>query len=341
MTKEPDFNQFLKALKGEKTDRPQLFEFIINDSILEHFAGKEISEKNDDLRQLRIGMHAFVNAGYNFAVIPPWHADFMQFKTAEHDSKASYSLNDSVLITDQDSFEKYDWPDPENYDYDIISRLGKEMPDGLKLLGCGYGGILETAIALTGFENLCIMTLMEEDFTLAIFEEIGKRLYRYYDIVSDYEEVGAIIHPDDWGFKTQPMLPPDLMEKYVYPWHKRIANMIHQKDKPVLLHSCGNPEQVIDAVIDHIGYDGRHSYEDTIVPVEEAYERWHERIAVLGGIDVDFLSRSTPEAIYQRAMKLIEQTQDRGHYALGSGNSIPDFVSLENYQAMLKAVEDF
>ncbi len=35
------------------------------------------------------------------------------------------------------------------------------------------------------------------------------------------------------------------------------------------------------------------------MPVEEAYDRYHSRIAILGGIDLDFVCRSTPEQIYQ------------------------------------------
>lgn len=337
LKKQPDFEQLLKVLRREPTEKPVLFEFIMNDGVLEHLAGGDVCRCNDDLRQLRIGMHGFVNAGYDFAVIPPWHAGFMNFPTAGHDTKSSYSINEGGMIKDWQSFEQYPWPNPENYDYDKISRLGREMPEGIKFLVCGYGGLLETAIALTGFENLCMMALMDEELTMAIFNEIGQRIFRYFDIVSSYTEVGAIIHADDWGFKTQSMFPIDLMEKFVYPCHKRIADMIHAKGKPMILHSCGYPVEVMDGIVDTIGYDGKHSYEDGIVPVEDAYERWHERVAILGGIDVDFMARSTPEAIYQRAVKLIEQTQSRGGYALGSGNSIPPFIPTENYLAMLRA----
>ena len=76
-------------------------------------------------------------------------------------------------------------------------------------------------------------------------------------------------------------------------------------------------------------YDGRHSYEDNIMPVEDAYELMNGRIAVLGGIDMNFLVSGTPEAIY-----------DRAGYMLGSGNSIPEYVPHENYLAMIRAALD-
>ena len=84
-------------------------------------------------------------------------------------------------------------------------------------------------------------------------------------------------------------------------------------------------------------YDAKHSYEDNILPIEEAYERWGSRIAILGGIDVDFICRSTPEEVYNRACGILERVGGRGHYALGSGNSIPYYVPVENYFAMISA----
>ncbi len=87
--------------------------------------------------------------------------------------------------------------------------------------------------------------------------------------------------------------------------------------------------------------DGKHSFEDGIYPVEEAFDWWHERIAIMGGIDMDFLARKTPGKVYQRAIKLLEQTSHKGGFALGSGNSIPEFIPMENYMAMLRAASDF
>ena len=84
--------------------------------------------------------------------------------------------------------------------------------------------------------------------------------------------------------------------------------------------------------------DCRHSYEDNIVPVEEAYRRWGGRIAILGGIDVDFLSRRSEEEIRQRAQNLLDMCAEQGGYALGSGNSIPDYVPAAKYFAMTSAI---
>ena len=104
-----------------------------------------------------------------------------------------------------------------------------------------------------------------------------------------------------------------------------------------MLHSCGCYRDIIDDVIDDLHYDARHSYEDAIVPVEQAYEDLHERLAVIGGLDVSFVCRKSPEEVYTRARAMLERTAARGGYALGTGNSVPPYMPHENYFAMIRA----
>jgi len=73
------------------------------------------------------------------------------------------------------------------------------------------------------------------------------------------------------------------------------------------------------------------------MPVEQAYDRYHKRIAILGGIDLDFVVRSTPEKVRQRSLAMLERSAHDGGYALGTGNSVPDYVPQVNYFAMIGA----
>ena len=71
------------------------------------------------------------------------------------------------------------------------------------------------------------------------------------------------------------------------------------------------------------------------------YEDLQGKIAVLGGIDLNFLATRSPEEVSRRCRLMLERTWDRGGYALGSGNSIPDFVPVENYMAMIRVAHEF
>ena len=123
---------------------------------------------------------------------------------------------------------------------------------------------------------MCIMTLSEPKLLEDVFGRIGSILVRHYELASQFDSVGVLMSNDDWGFNSQTMLSPEDFEKYLFPWHRKIAAACHKAGKPVILHSCGQLEKVMDVIIDDIGYDGKHSYEDKIMPIEEAYEKYIE-----------------------------------------------------------------
>ncbi len=334
-TREPNFDNLLKILERSRPDRPTLFEFFMNDPLYRKLANVDPDKTYSGLENWSTVIKAYSNAGYDYTTIIG--SDFA-FPTDRHQDKKTISLNEGAVIHDRESFKRYPWPDPDSFDHSRLDTLAPELPKGMKFIIWGPGGVLENVIALTGYDTLCYLSADDPELVRDIFDEVGSRLDRYYQICAPYSSVGALISNDDWGFNTQTMLSVPDMRKYVIPWHKKIASTIHSSGKPAILHSCGQLESVMDDIIDDIKYDAKHSYEDNILPVEEAYERWGGRIAIFGGIGLDFLCRSTPEEIFKRSCSMLERTAVKGSYALGSGNSIPYYVPDENYLAMISAV---
>ncbi|NLM76987.1 MAG: uroporphyrinogen-III decarboxylase-like protein, partial [Ruminococcaceae bacterium] len=204
-----------------------------------------------------------------------------------------------------------------------------------RLIVWGPGGVLENVTSLLGFETLCYMQAEDPELLQEIFDQVGARLVRYYELAVVHPAVGAIISNDDWGFQAQTMLSPAAMRRFIFPWHKKIVATGHNAGKPVILHSCGNLSEVWDDIIEEMQYDGKHSFEDKIQPVEEVYEQYGSRIAILGGFDLDFICRSTPQQIKARVQSMLHQVGDRGSFAVGTGNSVPYYVPAENYLAMI------
>jgi len=336
--REPNFQNVLDLLARRPTAKPVLFEFIINPGHIERLAGEphNLESGNYDWA-MRVQMTAFWAAGYDYAVVPTWLFGGLNFTVPERESGESIGMAHGGVIKDRESFEKYAWPDPEATDWDPFERIKPHLPDGMKLIICGPCGVLENLVSLMGYEDLCFMIQDDPELLHEIVDAIGSRLLRYYEMGLQHDSVGAAIVNDDWGFKSQPFLAPEQMREFIIPWHRRIAQAIHATGRPALMHSCGELKLLWEDIIEDLKFDGKHSYEDTILPVEEAYEKYGSRIAILGGIDVDFLCRATPDAIYRRCKAMIERTQSRGGYGLGSGNSIADYVPVENFNALLRA----
>ncbi len=329
---EPDFNNILTVLKREAPSRPTLFEFFMNADLYSELTGRKVV-RNSSFTHLQDLVQSYHMTGYDYTT---WVGSELKF-TLGDDDMGGFHASGGTLINSRADFDAYPWPAPDKCDYSSLEKIKTELPDGMKLIVQGPGGVLENAIMLVGFENLCYMIIDEPDLAKDVFDKIGKVLARHYEIVASFDTVGACISNDDWGFKTQSMLSPDIMKEYVVPLHKKIAETIHATGKPVILHSCGNQIDMYDSIIDEIKYDGKHSYEDIIQPVEEAYEQYGGRIAIMGGMDLDFVCRSTPQEVYDRSKAMLERTADRGGYALGTGNSVPEYVPFENYYAMITA----
>lgn len=52
-------------------------------------------------------------------------------------------------------------------------------------------------------------------------------------------------------------------------------------------------------------------------------------------MDVDLLSRGTTDQVRARTREIIEACAPGGGFCMGSGNSLPNFVNVEIYYAML------
>ena len=330
-----DFSQMLKLLRREPTDRPVLFELYLNMPLYEQVNGRKLPS-DDVLTSTRFKIEAYQRMGYDYATV---YGSGFSF-TPEAHRKETQSLNENAGLVDEESFEKFKWPEPDDFDGSFLEKVKPDLPDGMKLMVMGPGGILECVIALTGYDNLCLMLYDDPELVGRLFDEVGKRLVRYYELALQYDTVGLISSNDDWGFNTQTLLSPDLLRKYVIPWHRKIVKLCHDAGRPVLLHSCGNLKNVMDDIID-VGFDAKHSFEDKIQPIEEAYEVYGQRITLLGGIDMDFICRRSEKEVYDRTLAMLRQVGDRGGWAVGTGNSVPEYLPLKNLFAMHQAAFDF
>ncbi len=335
----PDFNRLLKVLKREPTESPVLFEFIIDSTHIKELCGDAWLEETDKITACRNLITGFQRGGYDYTVIGPWVIDLFSFPgglTDEDTKAASSGQAHCGVFNDEEGFLAYEWPDPDACPYQILEEAATYLPDGMKLIIPGPGGVLENITSLVGYEDLCMMLFDEPELVTRIVDAIGSRMYRYYENILKIDAVGAVFVNDDWGFKTQTMISHDDLRTYIMPWHKKFVDLIHEQGRPALLHSCGNLAPIMDDII-NIGYDGKHSYEDTITPVEEAYHLWGDRIAILGGLDVNYLCTTENKDITHRAQNILEQTKEGG-YALGSGNSVTYYIPKDKYQAMTCAV---
>jgi len=335
--RKPDHTQILKVLNKQVPDRPTLFEFFLNGPLYMALLKQadKLPDNMDNFDWTKAAIDSFAAAGYDYVTT---ECSAFHFPQNHRERKDTLSMAEAGVITDWESYRAYKWPEPEDFALDRLEAYSKALIPGMKLMVMGPGGVLENVTSLVGYDNLCIMLYDEPELAQQIFNDVGSRLLRYYQMCVAHPDVCAIISNDDWGFKTQTMLSPTDMRKYVFPWHKKIVALAHEHGKPAILHSCGMLEDVMEDVIEDIKFDAKHSYEDTILPIEESYEKYKGRIALLGGIDVGFVCTATPDEISTRCKAMLDRAAKHGGYALGTGNSVPEYVPHEGYFAMIDTI---
>jgi uroporphyrinogen decarboxylase len=337
---EPNFDRMMTVLRREgEPDRVPFFELFHDVQIMEAVLGRPVPQDPHEWRKFRIEF--MTRLGYDYVV--GYHTfSFPRAETLLADDTAILSRGKRGWrdehhgpIESWEDLEKYPWPRIEDASFEDIEKLEPMLPDGMKVTTTLPGGVLENLVALMGYEPLCYKLVEDPDLVQAVADKIGEGEMAVYKAVADFEHIGALWLNDDLGFKTQTMISPDDLRRFVFPWHKRLVEYAHQHGKLVMLHACGNLSEVMEDLIEDVGIDAKHSFEDVIQPVAEFKRQYGHQIAVLGGIDVDMLARGSEEQVRQYTRRVIEQCAPGGGWALGSGNSVANYIPVENFLAML------
>ncbi len=235
-----------------------------------------------------------------------------------------------------EDFEKFPWPDPGAPEAtQELEWFSRNLPDDMCILARGTAHFAEYLAWLMGYETLCYALYDQRDLVRAIAERL-RELYRgVLARMLEFDRVKAVFASDDMGFKTGPLLAPPDMREVVLAGHREQAAMAHAAGRPYLLHSCGKLTSIMDDLVDDVKIDAKHSFEDTIEDVRDVKHTYGRRIALLGGIDIDFLCRSDEPAIRRRVRETLDICLPGGGYCLGTGNSVTNYIPLDNYLAMV------
>ena len=237
------------------------------------------------------------------------------------------------VINSWKDFEEYPWPDPADADFSALEYYEKNLPENMRTFA--VIDLWEVVRPLFGFENLCFKLYEDRELVEAVTQKVAEFDLAIIKSYCDFDNYGVVYLSDDLGFKTSTMLAPDDIRQLFIPWHKKMADIAHQKEKYFFFHSCGNMYDLMDEYIDFVGVDAKHSFEDNILPVTEVKKQYGDRMSLLGGLDVDILARSDEETIREKTREILDQCVPGGGYFLGAGNWVTKYIPIENYMVMI------
>ena len=338
----PDCDAFLKSVLTDYVpDRPRLVEYLVNPPVMKpivEMIGRQWVDPAGDVASKTAYWDNFIafwyHLGYDFVRLE-LAMNFPRPSRAGGSAGRVYAETGSGAITSWEEFEKYPWPEPRDADFFPYEHVSGNLPDGMGMIVSHGGGIFEHLSSLMGYETLCVALFDQPNLVEAISQRIGGLMTAYYRRLLQLDRLIAIFPGDDMGFRSATMVSPEHLRQYVLPWHEKFASMAHEVGLPYFLHTCGNVSEIMPDLIERVQIDGRHSFEDAIMPIAEFKKQWGHQIGVLGGVDVDKLARLSPEQLRTYVRKIIEDCAPGGRFVIGSGNSIPDYVPVENYLTMI------
>ena len=370
----PDFDDMIKVLNGNSnSSKVHLVELLIDEEIKkaiiekyfdeENFSRPEISkstfsignnlEFKTDIEEFKKYYTQYINFYYRlgYSVLPD--IDFIFYLNVFNSvyrkgkdpiggmlarNERHWAQEGKGLIQNWNDFEKFPWKKIDELIEIYSNHLefkSRILPDGMQI--AVIGSLIEIIMEwLLGYEIVLYNVYDNTEFIDEVFNKLGKIMFNFYSTSIQVEKVGVLWHSDDIGYKTGTILSPLHLRKWVFPWFKKYSEIAHQNNKVSWLHSCGNKFEVMNDIISDMKYDAVHSFEDVSYSIIEYKKKYGNEIALLGGIDVDKLARYDEIDLRKHIRKVLSICMTGGKFALGSGNTITNYIPLRNYFIMLE-----
>lgn len=331
---EPDCKRLINTLlRNEIPERVPFMELIFDDGVIDKILQRPVCGFEDIAEaHLRLGYDT-ISVRISPAFSRIYHKADNTAGLAQ--GQRDWAMSSSGLIRSRSDFERYPWPEVDASVIAVLESANVLLPEGMGIT-LRSSGILDNLIKVMSYEGLCEALYDDPDLISDISDVIGGLLMKTFEQVIDCEGVVGIFFGDDLGFRTSTLIAPKHLRAYIFPWLKKIVDVAHSRGKIAILHCCGYVESVMEDLISDVGIDAKHSFEDAIEPVASFKKRYGDRIGVVGGIDMDILGRSSPEEVAAYTRTVLEECAQSGGYALGTGNSVANYIPIENYFAMLR-----
>jgi len=332
----PDIEQLIKTLNRGKADHLPIAELGIHQTIKEKFLGRPIQTLKDDV-------DFWFQAGYDYIKLQP-KVDFnpsaagLDGDTILDENSLQWATTGKGVITTIDEFERYKFPKESDFNYSKFEQVKPLLPNGMGVIG-QYGDILTLTWELMGFEEFSMALSTNPELIRMLIDKIGNLILKMFEYMAQSDSVDILWYSDDIAYTHGLLISPLHLKQYFFPWLNKIGDLARENGKPLIYHTDGILYEVFETIID-CGVDAIHPIEPKAMNISEVKKRVGDKLSLIGHVDMDLLSRGTPEEVRQQVIKNVEQAGYNGGYCVGSGNSIPEYVKFENYLSMINTAKE-
>jgi uroporphyrinogen decarboxylase len=336
-SRQPNFEHLRTALLNGQPGAVPLIELGIHPSIKESILNRPVRSIEDDIEFMG-------SMCYDFVKIQP-HIQFDLNRTTlggnTDDQEFGYapdrawSSEHAGIITNWEEFEQFDWPRTEDIDYSDFEKARALLPEGMGIIG-QYGDIFTTVWETMGLETFALSIYENPDLVGAIFERVCSLITHMFDSMAGMDWVEALWYSDDIAYSAGLIVSPDILRTYFFPSLQHIGQLARGRGIPLIYHSDGVLWDVMEDIIAS-GVSALHPVEPSSMDIMEVKERVGDRLCLCGSIDLDLLARGDTEEVRRLVKKRLNDIAPGGGFCIGSSNSVPEYVKVDNYLAMVEA----
>ncbi len=292
-----------------------------------------------------------VEEGDYWVMYDEWGIQWRMPKVGGH----YYDMTDFPLkeINSPKELDSFPWPDAgDPARFTTLKARADDFVYGKQqayILGRQYAGIWETALWMSGFEKFFMDMMTNEEYAHALMEKITqlKMIYWGKALEAVGENVLIVSEADDLATQQSPLVSPDLYEKMVHPYHKKLFSYIKEKAASkvyIFYHSCGSIKPLIPYLIEE-GVDILNPVQVNANDMDTAdLKREFGKDVTFwgGGVDTQkVLPFGTRQEVRDEVKKRIDELGPGGGFVFAAVHNVQSDVSPENFMAMWEALQEF
>lgn len=191
----------------------------------------------------------------------------------------------------------------------------------------------ERAWTLRGMENLMMDFIDHPDFVEKLFDAIADFNIEIINRALKYD-IDAIMFGDDWGQQNGLIMGPECWRKFIKPRLKRMYGAVRAGGKKVIIHSCGDVDELFDDLIE-IGLNCFNPFQPEVMDTHALMDKYYGKLAFYGGLSTQqTLPRGTVEDVRRESRWLLQKGL-RGGYIFSPAHAVEGDVPLENILAFI------
>jgi MtaA/CmuA family methyltransferase len=238
-----------------------------------------------------------------------------------------------------DDFKKLEIPDPMSCgrlteSIKAIELAKKEVGDEIPIIGWTEGPFQGVTL-LTGADPMQFFYILDH------IDEFKEMLEWYADyeisVAEAMYEAGADII--GVGETAAYFMSPTFFQEYCLEPEKMVCKAIKKMNMIPLIHCCGYVPQCIHFSLE-TNPEGAIQF-DYQVDLEWAKNLIGDKITIMGNLDYNKITHSTPSQVYDDCIKHLKIAAEGGGYWLAFGCEIPRELSFENMRAIMRATRTF